>query len=170
MPLPTSIRRPSLDNEKKIVDLTFDMEKGELVYIERINIAGNPKTRDKVIRREMRVTEGELYSATGMKRSKQNLMNIGFFEEANIATAKGSASNKLNVNVDVKEKPTGTFSIGGGYSSLDGIIGQGSVQQANFLGLGLKANLSASIGGKSQTYSAGADRSLFPGYQMDAGW
>jgi len=143
------------DTDKKTVDMTFDMEKGELVYIDRINIAGNPKTRDKVVRREMRVTESELYSATGMKRSKQNLMNTGYFEEANIATARGSASNKLNVNVDVKEKPTGTFSIGGGYSSLDGFIGQGSVAQSNFLGLGLKANVSASIGGKSQTYSIG---------------
>jgi outer membrane protein insertion porin family len=155
-----------LDNEKKLVDMTFDIEKGELVSIERINVSGNPKTRDKVIRREMRITENGLYSATGLKRSKQNLMNLGFFEEANIATAKGSASNKLNVNVDVKEKATGTFSIGGGYSSLDGLIAQGSVQQANFLGLGLKANLSASIGGKSKTYSLG----LTDPYFMDTKW
>ena len=154
------------DNEKKSVDLTFDMEKGDLVTIERIAISGNPKTRDKVIRRELRVTENGLFSATGMKRSKQNLMNLGFFEEANIATAKGSANNKLNVNIDVKEKPTGTFSIGGGYSSLDGFIGQGSVQQANFLGLGLKANLSASIGGKSQTYSLGVTDPHF----LDTNW
>ncbi|MFH1026784.1 MAG: outer membrane protein assembly factor BamA, partial [Pseudomonadota bacterium] len=70
------------NNEKKTVDMTFDMEKGELVTIERIAISGNPKTRDKVIRRELRVNENELYSATGMKRSKQNLMNLGFFEEA----------------------------------------------------------------------------------------
>jgi len=154
------------DPEKKTVDLTFDMEKGELVYIERINIAGNPKTRDKVIRREMRVTEGELYSATGIKRSKQQLMNTGYFEEATIATAKGSSANKLNIDANIKEKPTGTFSIGGGYSSLDGIIGQGSVQQANFLGLGLKANLSGSIGGKSQTYSLGVTDPYF----MDTKW
>lgn len=141
--------------EKKIVDVTFDIEKGDLVHIEKINIAGNPKTRDKVIRREMRVVERELYSSAGMKRSKQNLMNTGFFEEANISTAKGSAANKLNVNVDVKEKPTGTFSIGGGYSSLDGVVGQASIQQGNFMGLGLKLNLSGSIGGSSQTYSVG---------------
>jgi len=155
-----------MDNEKKTVDLTFDMEKGELVSIERISIAGNPKTRDKVIRREMRVTETGLYSSTGLKKSKQNLMNLGYFEEANIATARGSASNKLNVNVDVKEKPTGTFSIGGGYSSLDGFIGQGSIQQSNFLGLGLKANASASIGGSSQTYALG----LTDPYFMDTKW
>ncbi len=155
-----------LDNDKKTIDLTFDMEKGELVSIERINIAGNPKTRDKVIRREMRVTETGLYNSTGLKRSKQNLMNLGFFEEANIATAKGSASNKLNLNVDVKEKPTGTFSIGGGYSSLDGFIAQGSIQQSNFFGLGLKANLSASFGGKSKTYALG----LTDPYFMDTKW
>lgn len=154
------------DPEKKLVDLTFDMEKGELVYFERINIAGNPKTRDKVVRRELRVDEGELYSATGMKRSKQQLMNTGYFEEATIATVKGSSTNKLNVDVNVKEKPTGTFSIGGGYSSLDGIIGQGSIQQANFLGLGLKANLSGSIGGKSQTYSLGVTDPFF----LDTKW
>ncbi len=155
-----------LDTKNKTVDMTFDIEKGELVYIERINVAGNPKTRDKVIRREMRVTENGLYSATGMKRSKQNLMNLGFFEEANIATAKGSASDKLTLNVDVKEKPTGTFSIGGGYSSLDGLIAQGSVQQANFLGMGLKANLSASLGGTSQQYAFG----LTDPYFMDTKW
>ena len=154
------------DSAKLIIDLTFDMEKGELVSLERINIAGNTKTRDKVVRRELRIIEGELSSATGMKRSKQNLMNTGYFEEANLATAKGSAGNKLNYNVDVKEKPTGSFSIGGGYSSLDGIIGQGSVQQSNFLGLGLKANLSASIGTKSQTYSIG----MTDPYFLDTKW
>lgn len=156
----------NVEQDKKKVNLTFDMEKGELVSIERISVAGNAKTRDKVIRREMRVIEGDLFSATGMRRSKQNLMNLGYFEEVNIATARGSAGNKLNVTVDVKEKPTGTFSVGGGYSSLDGFIGQGSVQQSNFLGLGLKANASASIGGKSQTYSIGLTDPHF----LDTNW
>ncbi|HEX8960809.1 MAG TPA: outer membrane protein assembly factor BamA, partial [Geobacteraceae bacterium] len=135
-----------VDPEKKTVGITFELEKGDLVHIDRINISGNTKTRDKVIRREMKLADGDLYNSTALKKSKQSLMNLGFFEEANIATAKGSAPDKLNVNVDVKEKPTGTFSIGAGYSSLDGIIGQGSVQQSNFLGLGLKANLAASLG------------------------
>lgn len=152
--------------EQKSIDLTFDFEKGEKVYIDRINISGNTKTRDKVIRRELKLAEGDLYGSTALKKSKQNLMNLGFFEEANLATAKGSSDNKLNLNVDVKEKPTGTFSIGGGYSSLDGLIGQGSVQQANFLGLGLKLNVSASIGGKSQTYNLG----LTDPYFMDTRW
>jgi len=154
------------DPDKKTISITFDFEKGEKVYIDRINISGNTKTRDKVVRREMKLVEGDLYGTTALKKSKQNLMNTGFFEEANVATAKGSAPDKLNVNVEVKEKPTGTFSIGAGYSSLDGIIGQGSVQQANFLGLGLKANLAASLGGKSQTYNVG----LTDPYFMDTKW
>lgn len=154
------------DPDRKIMDLTFDVEKGDLVYIERISIAGNSKTRDKVARRELRLMEGDLYSATGFKRSKQNLMNTGYFEEANVATSKGSSGNKLNVNVDLKEKATGAFTIGGGYSSLDGLIFQGSVSQANFLGLGLKANASAAIGGKSNTYSIG----LTDPYFLDTKW
>ena len=151
----------SLNNQKKIIDIIFDFEKGEKVYIDKINITGNGKTRDKVIRREMRVSEGELYSATGLKKSKQNIMNLGYFEEATVATSKGKGDNKLNLDVTVKEKPTGTFSIGGGYSSLDGFVAQGSIQQSNLFGYGLKANLSASLGGKSSTYSLGVTDPYF---------
>lgn len=154
------------DQAKKSLELTFDVEKGDLVYIEKITVAGNSKTRDKVVRRELRLLEGELYSATGFKRSKQNLMNTGYFEEANVASTKGSSPDKLNINVDLKEKATGAFTIGGGYSSLDGLIFQGSVSQANFLGLGLKANASASLGGSSTTYSIG----LTDPYFLDSKW
>jgi len=155
-----------LNPESHTIDITFEMEKGELVHIDRINIAGNMKTRDKVVRRELRLDEGELYSSTALKRSKQNLMNTGFFEEANLVTAKGRSADKLDLNVDVKEKPTGTFSVGAGYSSLDGVIGQGSIQQANFLGLGLKGTAAASFGSKSQTYNLG----LTDPYFMDTKW
>lgn len=151
----------ALNNQKKIIDIMFDFEKGEKVYIDRINITGNGKTRDKVIRREMRISEGELYSATGLKKSKQNIMNLGYFEEATVATSKGKGDNKLNLDVNVKEKPTGTFSIGGGYSSLDGFVAQGSIQQSNLFGYGLKANLSASFGSKSSTYSLGVTDPYF---------
>jgi outer membrane protein insertion porin family len=155
-----------IDPDKKTVDITFDFEKGDKVYIERINITGNSKTRDKVVRREFKLAEGSLYSSTALKKTKQNINNLGFFEEINISQAKGSADNKLNLNAEVKEKSTGTFSIGGGYSSLDGIIGQASVQQSNFLGLGLKAVLSGSLGGKTQTYTLG----LTDPYFLDTKW
>jgi len=155
-----------LNPDTHTIDITFDMEKGEKVHIDRINITGNSKTRDKVIRREMKLAEGDLYSSSAIKRSKQSLMNLNFFEEANIATARGTSNDKLDLNVDVKEKATGTFSIGAGYSSLDGLIGQGSVSQSNFLGLGLKATLAGSIGSKSQTYNLG----LTDPYFMDTKW
>jgi outer membrane protein insertion porin family len=156
----------TINSSKKLIDISFDFEKGEKVFIDRINISGNSKTRDKVLRREMRITEGEMYSATGLKKSKQNLMNLGFFEEATIATSKGKEDNKLNLDVTVKEKATGTFSIGGGYSSLDGFVGQGSIQQTNLFGYGLKSNASVSIGGKSSTYSVG----LTDPYFLDTKW
>jgi len=155
-----------VNNEQKNIDITFEFEKGEKVYIDRINISGNTRTRDKVVRRELKLAEGDLYGATPLKKSKQGLMNLGFFEEANISTNKGSADNKLNMNVEVKEKSTGQFSIGAGFSSLDGIMGQGSVQQSNFMGLGLKANLSASLGTKTQFYNLG----ITDPYFMDSRW
>lgn len=155
-----------VDNERKTIAITFDFEKGEKVHIDRINIGGNTKTRDKVVRRELKLAEGDLYSSTAIKKSKQNLMNTGYFEEANLSTSKGSAENKQNLNVEVKEKATGTFSVGAGYSSLDGVIGQGSVQQTNFLGLGLKANLSVAFGSRTQTYQLG----LTDPYFMDSKW
>ncbi len=155
-----------LDTTKKLLDVTFDVDKGDLITIGRINITGNSKTRDKVARRELRLMEGDLYSATGFKRSKQNLMNTGYFEEANLSSVKGNSPDKLDINVDLKEKATGAFTIGGGYSSLDGLIFQGSVSQSNFLGLGLKASASAAIGGRSNTYAVG----LTDPYFLDSKW
>jgi len=155
-----------VDQEKRVVDISFDVEKGEKVYIDTITIRGNSKTRDKVIRRELKLAEGELYGATAIRKSKQALMNLGYFEDATIATARGSAEDRMNLNVEVKEKPTGTFSIGAGYSSIDKFVAQGSIQQANFMGLGLKLNASASIGGTSTTYSLG----LTDPYFLDTKW
>jgi len=154
------------NNISKTVDLVYDIEKGTLVSIGRINISGNTKSRDKVVRREMRLMEGDLYSATGFKRSKQNLMNTGYFEEANIASISGGSEDKLDINVDVKEKPTGAFTIGGGYSSLDGVIFQGSISQSNLFGRGLQGHISAAVGGKSNTYSVG----LTDPYFLDSRW
>ena len=155
-----------LNPESHTMDITFEMETGVKVHIDRVNISGNTKSRDKVVRRELRLDEGDLYNSTNLKRSKQNLMNTGFFEEANLTTVKGSAPDKLDLNVEVKEKATGTFSVGAGYSSLDGVVGQGSVQQSNFLGLGLKMSASVAIGARSKTYNLG----LTDPYFLDSKW
>ena len=155
-----------MSTENHTIDILFEMDKGEKVHIDRINVSGNAKSRDKVVRREMRIDEGDVYNSTALKKSKQNIMNTGFFEEANITTLKTSSPDTLDINVEVKEKATGTFSIGAGYSSLDGVVGQGSIQQSNFLGLGLKGTAAISYGAKTKTYNLG----LTDPYFLDSKW
>ncbi|MBI3755485.1 MAG: outer membrane protein assembly factor BamA [Deltaproteobacteria bacterium] len=144
-----------VDEKEKRADITFDIQKGELVYIEKINISGNVNTRDKVIRREIELSEGELFSATDMKRSRNNLNRLGYFEKVNIAPQPGSSENKVVLNVDVKERPTGSISAGIGYSSVDKIIGTASISQSNFRGTGLKLDLSGTLSSKSERYQLG---------------
>jgi len=140
------------DPKEKRVDITLDIKKGELVYIEKINISGNVNTRDKVIRREVELSEGMLFSATGMKRSRNNLRRLGYFDSVNITTQPGSSESRMVLNVDVKERPTGSLSAGVGYSSVDKLIGTASISQSNFLGTGLKLELSGTVSSKSERY------------------
>ncbi|MHB8707459.1 MAG: outer membrane protein assembly factor BamA [Desulfuromonadales bacterium] len=161
-----------VDDATKIVDLALEIEQGPQVSVERINISGNVKTRDKVIRREMKVVEGDLFNATALKRSKARINNLGYFEAVDVTTSEGSDQNQVNVDVNVKERATGTFSVGAGYSSVDGFVGQGSITQENFLGRGWKLNLAASLGGESTTYQIGLtdpyflDKNLTLGFEL----
>jgi outer membrane protein insertion porin family len=161
-----------VDDASKTVDLVLQIEQGPQVSVERINITGNTKTRDKVIRREMKVVEGELYNATALKRSKARINNLGFFEAVDVTTSEGSDQSLVNVDVNVKERSTGTFSVGAGYSSVDGFVGQGSITQENFLGRAWKLNLAASLGGESTTYQVGLtdpyflDKNLTLGFEL----
>jgi outer membrane protein insertion porin family len=161
-----------VDDASKTVDLALAIEQGPQVTVERINISGNTKTRDKVIRREMKVVEGELYNASALKRSKARINNLGFFEAVDLTTSEGTDQKHVNVDINVKERPTGTFSVGAGYSSVDGLVGQGSITQENFLGRGWKLNLAASLGGESTTYQIGLtdpyflDRNLTLGFDL----
>ena len=154
------------DDGSHTIDLIFDVEQGPLMSVERINITGNTKTRDKVIRREMRLIEGDLFSATSLKRSKARINNLGFFEAVDVSTSAGSDESHMNVDVNVAERSTGTFSVGAGYSSVDGVVFQGSITQENFLGKGLKLNLAASLGGNSTTYQLG----ITDPYFLDTRW
>ena len=137
--------RTAVHQDTRLVDLSFDIQKGEKVYIEKVDIAGNTKTRDKVIRREMRVYEGELFSGTGIKVSKQRVQALGFFESVEVTTRRGSAPNLIIVQVQVKERPTGTFQVGAGFSSLESFILTAQVTQNNLLGWGQTASLMAQL-------------------------
>jgi len=131
----------NLDLKARTLDLTFDVQPGQKVTFERIEIAGNTKTRDKVIRRELRIYEGELYGATPIKVSKQRVTALGYFETVEITTRKGSADDKIVATVEVKEKSTGTFQIGAGFSSYESFILTGQISQNNFFGWGQTISL-----------------------------
>ncbi len=129
------------DPDKRIVDLTFEVQPGKVVSFERIEVIGNDKTRDKVVRRELRIWEGERYSGTGVKVSKQRVTALGFFETVEITTKPGSADDKVIAVVEVKEKPTGTFQLGAGFSSYENFILTGQISQQNFFGWGQTLSL-----------------------------
>ncbi len=141
------------DAERCIIDIVFQIRKNEPVYFEKINIQGNTKTRDKVIRRELEVYEGELYTSTGMKNSIKNLNRLDYFESVNVKTSNGTAEDQTVLQVEIKEKPTGTFSFGGGYSGIDKLYVMAAVAERNFLGRGQDLQAKIQTGSVSRQYS-----------------
>jgi outer membrane protein insertion porin family len=136
--------------DKKIVDITLDIQKGQLVYFEEITISGNTKTRDKVIRRELRVYEQELFSSERLKRSIRNLHRLDFFEDVRVDTTKGSSEDKMDLKIGVTEKSTGAFSFGAGYGNAEGAFGVFSIAERNLFGRGQKLELKANVGSVTQ--------------------
>ena len=127
------------DDKKHQVDITYRINPGKKVRFERINIYGNTVTRDKVIRRELDVIEGEYYTGRGLRKSNERLQRLGFFEDVEIQTKKGSEDDLMVLDINVKEQPTGSFSLGAGYSGYDGPTGIISVSQKNLFGRGRDA-------------------------------
>jgi len=134
------------------VDVTFNIKKGNAVFFNRITITGNTKTRDKVIRRQLAFNEGDLYSSSKLKSSYMALNRLRYFEEINFQTEKGPDETLTDVNINIKEKPTGMFSIGAGYSAQDGALGTAQISQQNLFGRGQVLSLKGSIGGYSNMY------------------
>lgn len=124
------------DPETRTADVSFRVDRGEKVRIGRINITGNDPTFDKVVRREVQINEGEVYRGSLLNASRQRLLRLGFFEDVTISTPRGEAPDVLDMNVQVSERPTGSFSLGMGYSNLESFVVTFNVQKNNFLGLG----------------------------------
>ncbi|MDR9500973.1 MAG: outer membrane protein assembly factor BamA [Desulfurivibrionaceae bacterium] len=141
------------DAANKRVDVILHIDKGELVHVNRILIKGNDRTRDKVIRREMALNEEDIYDASAIKASTARLKRLDFFEDVSITPEATEEENKMNLVVDVKEKATGTFSIGAGYSSVDNLMFMAEVKQDNFMGRGQQVSLQANIGGTNTRYN-----------------
>ncbi|WP_018045021.1 outer membrane protein assembly factor BamA [Methylobacterium sp. 88A] len=158
------------DRASHTVALGFVVEDGPRVYVERINIRGNTRTRDYVIRRELDLTEGDAYNRVLTDRAERRLNGLGFFKKVRFSNEPGSSADRVIINIDVEDQPTGSFSVAGGYSTQDGIIGEVSVSESNFLGRGQYVRV-AGTGGQ---YSRGVDFSFtepyFLGYRLAAGF
>ncbi|MBK9070322.1 MAG: outer membrane protein assembly factor BamA [Myxococcales bacterium] len=140
------------DPKKRLVKLSYDIERGKKVFVERINIRGNSKTRDKVIRREMTLSEGDLYSATKQDISRRRIQALGYFEDerVQISTSKGSNDEFIVLDVEVAERSTGTFQIGAGFSSDEAFILQAQIADNNMMGRGQAWQIQAQVSGQRQ--------------------
>ncbi|WP_100382058.1 outer membrane protein assembly factor BamA [Bradyrhizobium canariense] len=151
------------------VSITFAIDEGPRVYIERINVRGNTRTRDYVIRREFDISEGDAYNRALVDRAERRLKNLDFFKTVKITTEPGSSSDRVVLNVDLEEKSTGDFSVSGGYSTTDGALAEVSISERNFLGRGLFAKASVTYGQYARGVSLSFVEPYFLDYRVAAG-
>lgn len=152
--------------DSQTVDITFQIERGDKVRIGRINITGNDPTFDKIVRREVLINEGEIYRGSLIKASRARLERLGFFEEVNISTPRGDGEDVLDLNIQVAEQPTGSFSLGMGYSNLESFVLTANVSKNNFLGLGY--TMSAAI--NFSALRRDGNLSFFDPHFLDSRW
>jgi len=145
--------RAAIDDQARIVDLNIQIDPGRKVYVGKINVIGNTRTRDNVIRREFRFKEGELFNSKKLKRSKQRINNLGFFENVKIDTHRGDTPGVIDIDATITERPTGSISFGAGFSSVDKVIFNASISQDNVFGTGRKVNLSADISARRTNFN-----------------
>ena len=162
--------RGDRDVQARIINLVFVIEEGARVYVERINVRGNTRTRDHVIRREFDLLEGDPYNRVLIDRAERRLNNLGYFKSVRITNEPGSAPDRVLVNVLVEEQLTGEFSIGGGFSTADGVIGEVSVGEKNFLGRGHHVRLSGQYGQRVRGGEFSFTEPYFLGTRVAAGF
>jgi outer membrane protein insertion porin family len=155
--------------DKHTVDLEFDLEPGPRVYVERIDISGNSVTRDNVIRREFRFAEGDPQDPTLIRISKQRLQDLGYFTDVKVTPTPGSAPDKSVIDTELVEKATGELSLGGGYSTTSGVLGQAALRQHNLIGTGIDAGISGTIAQRESQVDLSATDPYFLDRNLVAG-
>jgi outer membrane protein insertion porin family len=140
--------RPTIDREQDVIAITYEIREGPRVYVERIDIRGNVRTRDKVIRREFRVVEGDAFNTSKIRRSRQRIENLGFFSRVDLQTTQGTAPDQTVIEVDVQEQSTGELSLGAGFSTTEGPFADVSLRERNLLGNGQDLRLGFRISGQ----------------------
>ena len=168
---PFALARPvgARDPSTRTISLTYVVEEAPRIYIERINVRGNSRTRDYVIRREFELGEGDAYNQVLIDRAERRLNNLGYFKQVRVSNEPGSSADRVIVNVDVEDQSTGAFSISGGYSTADGFIGEVSVTETNFLGRGQFVRLAGQLGQRAHGIDFSFTEPYFLGYRMSAG-
>lgn len=163
--------RPIVDRdaEQRIINITFEIGEGPKVYVERIDIRGNVRTLDKVIRREFQLVEGDAFNSSKLRRSRDRLRGLGFFETVEVNNVPGSARDKTVVEVDVEEQSTGEFSIGAGFSSSVGALAEISVRERNLLGRGQNLVVSAAVSQQDARYNLSFTEPYFLDKEMSGG-
>ena len=168
-PFAQAAPRVSRDAAAQRIDVTFTIDQGPRTYVERIDIHGNTRTRDYVIRREFDIAEGDAYNKTLIDRAERRLKNLNYFKTVKISSQPGSAADRVVLDVEVAEQSTGDFSISGGYSTTDGLLAEVKIGDRNFLGSGKAVSASVTYG----QYARGVDLSLsepyFLGTRVSAG-
>ncbi len=160
------------NRDTRIIDVTFQIDEGPRVYVERINVTGNVRTLDKVIRREFRLSEGDAYNRAKLDRSRTRLRGLAFFEKVNIAETRGSEADKIVLDVNVQDKSTGELTVGAGFSTSEAILGNIGLRERNFLGRGQDVKLNLSVSKSRQqidhsfTEPYFLDRELLAGYDV----
>ena len=158
------------NKEERTVDISFNIGESPRVFVERINVNGNVRTLDKVVRREFELVEGDPFNRTKLAKSEQNVRNIDFFETVEIKTSPGSAPDKTQIDVDVSEKSTGELSIGAGFSTSDGPLADFRIRERNLLGKGQDLSLSTVIAGERTEFDVRFTEPYFMGRDVSAGF
>ncbi|MAA98071.1 MAG: outer membrane protein assembly factor BamA [Stappia sp.] len=158
--------RAERDYENRTISLTYYIEEGPRVYVERINVRGNDRTREYVIRREFDLAEGDAFNRVLIDKAERRLKDLQFFKDVRITTERGSSPDKIIVNVDVVEQPTGEVGFGVGYSTSDGVIGDVTIQEKNFLGRGQFVRARIAGGTSTQSYEFAFTEPYFLGRRI----
>ena len=137
-----------------MVDLVFEVGEGPRVYVERIDINGNTRTKDKVIRREFRLAEGDAFNAEAVRRSRQRLQDLSYFNNVDIQTSPGSAPDKAILTTNIEEKATGELTLGGGYSTDAGALLDVGLSERNLVGTGISAGINGVLAQRRSSITA----------------
>jgi outer membrane protein insertion porin family len=163
---PVKERQP----KERIITLTYQISEGPRVYVDRINIFGNVRTLDEVIRREFKLSEGDAYSTSKLKRSEERLNRLGFFEKVVIQNTPGDAPDRTNIDVEVQEKSTGEVTFGAGFSTADGPLVDAGIKERNFLGRGQEVTLRGLVAGQRSQFQLGFTEPYFLNRDLSAGF